>query len=81
MLVGDLTITPNGGSPSDDSFVNITAIDGPSSGTAAFQPGAASGLTFIGGAGAANLVDLRGEPSGVFTVSVKRPTRPVARET
>ena len=67
---GDLTITPNGESPSDDSFVNITAIDGPSSGTATFQPGAASGLTFIGGAGATNLVDLRGEPSGVFTVSV-----------
>ena len=71
---GQLTITPAGGSPGSDDFSNVTIVDGASSGSMTFQPGAASGLTFTGGAGATNLVDLRGEPPGVFTVSVNADT-------
>ncbi len=71
---GQLTITPAGGSPGSDGFSNVTIVDGAPSGSTTFEPGTTSGVAFTGGAGATNLVDLRGEPSGVFTVSVNADT-------
>ncbi|MDE1821472.1 MAG: Ig-like domain repeat protein [Euryarchaeota archaeon] len=47
-----------------DSFSAITTVDGSSAGGTTFQPGSATGLTFVG-TGSGNVLDLSAEPSGL----------------
>ena len=49
-----------------DAFCDVQNVDGPSGASTDFRPGTASGVTFRGGTGATNTLDLSGETAADF---------------